>query len=94
MGMKIRTQHPDPDKNGVNIDKEKYNTIRDVIIGLLKHNGEMSFKELMIAVETQLERDFDGSVGWYFVTVKLDLEARGILSRVAGSRPQKVHLTS
>jgi hypothetical protein len=94
MGMKIRTQHPDPAKMGVNIDKEKYDTIRDVIIGLLKHKGEMSFKELMGAVETQLERDFDGSVGWYFVTVKLDLEARGILTRVAGSRPQKVHLTS
>jgi hypothetical protein len=60
----------------------------------LKQNGEMSFKEIMGAVEAHLEGDFDGSVGWYFVTGKLDLEARGILTRVAGSRPQKVHLIS
>jgi hypothetical protein len=31
-----------------------------------------------------------GSVNWYTVTVKLDLEARRVLERVAGARPQRL----
>lgn len=31
-----------------------------------------------------------GSVSWYTTTVKLDLEARGELERVPGSRPQRL----
>jgi hypothetical protein len=31
-----------------------------------------------------------GSVTWYTVTVKLDLEARGEIERVPRSRPQRV----
>ena len=34
--------------------------------------------------------DLGGSVPWYCVTVKLDLEARGRIERVPGARPQRV----
>ena len=36
---------------------------------------------------------WDGSVSWYFTTVKLDLEARNILMRVPGTRPQQIRST-
>lgn len=34
-----------------------------------------------------------GSLMWYVTTVKLDLEARGLLERVPGSRPQRIRRT-
>jgi len=36
--------------------------------------------------------NFEGSVTWYVTTVKLDLEARGVVKRVPHSRPQLVKL--
>ena len=52
----------------------------------------MDFKDLPAAVESALERPFDGSVSWYVTTVKLDLEARGVIVRVPKARPQRLRL--
>jgi len=50
------------------------------------------YSELVDLVESKLtqdELDYLGSVSWYMVTVKLDLEARNILQRVPHQKPQK-----
>ncbi|MCP4168829.1 MAG: hypothetical protein GY759_23435 [Chloroflexi bacterium] len=52
--------------------------MKDAIIDALKTHGDMSFSDLGNAVGAYLDDSFDGSVGWYYTTVKLDLEARGI----------------
>ncbi len=39
-----------------------------------------------------MQDSFDGSVMWYYTTVKLDLEARGEIRRVPGSRPQLIEV--
>jgi hypothetical protein len=59
----------------------------------LKENGPQTFQSLNQAVGQNLEGSFDGSIGWYFTTVKLDLEARGVLAceRKSG-QPQVIHL--
>lgn len=90
---RIRTLHPDPGKTGVNIDKQKYEVVRDTIIKVLSRQGSMSFSELGEAVASNLGEDFNGSPGWYYTTVKLDLEARGILERIQGQRPQLLRLS-
>ena len=87
----IRTLHPD-NKQGVNISKEKYEIIRKAIFSTLKQNKEMPFMKLARAVEKEMRGEFDGSVTWYVTTVKLDMEARGEVSRVPNSRPQLVKL--
>ena len=87
----IRTLHPEK-KQGVNINKEKYEIIRKAILSTLRTEKEMTFMKLSRAVEKQVNGDFEGSVTWYVTTVKLDLEARGQVKRVPNSRPQLVKL--
>ncbi len=92
MSERIMTLHPDG-KQGVNIEKEKYEAMRQAIVTALQAQQPQTFSGLEQAVSTQLAGNFDGSVSWYFTTVKLDLEARNILVRVPGTRPQQIRLT-
>ena len=75
---KILTLHPQG-KNGVNISKAKYDQMRAAIVDVLDRYGDMTFTELANCLEGELAGKFDGSVKWYCVSVKQDLEARGVL---------------
>jgi hypothetical protein len=92
MGERIMTLHP-AGKQGVSIDRAKYDLIRQAILASLAQRAEIPFAELDAAVAANLSRPFDGSIGWYTVTVKLDLEARAVIERVPGPSPQVVRLT-
>jgi hypothetical protein len=87
----IRTLHPEK-KQGVNISREKYEIIRQAILSALNKQKEISFMNLSRAVEKEVNGTFEGSVNWYVTTVKLDLEARGMIKRVPNSRPQLLRL--
>ena len=89
MTDKILTQHPQG-KRGVNIDRAKYDAVRDAIMEALG-GGELTHRELLAGVEQALEGSFDGSIGWYMETVKLDLEARGLIAR-DDAKPQRYRL--
>lgn len=92
MAEKIMTLHPEG-KAGVNIDKAKYDAIRSAILASIADNGEqIALKNLATAVTTHLPTTFDGSIGWYITTVKLDLEARGEIERVPKTTPQQLRL--
>lgn len=93
MQEKIQTLHP-AGKQGVNISREKYDTIREAILSVLTEHTEIPFQELPQAVERHLTDDFDGSISWYVTTVKLDLEARGLIVRVPKASPQRLRLAS
>lgn len=94
MNEQIQTLHPDPSKKGVHIDKEKYDLMRRSILEKLEQQGRITFTELSALVEDDLRGRFDGSMMWYYTTVKLDLEARGELRRVPNSKPQLVELAA
>jgi len=87
----IHTIHPE-NEYGVNISKAKYEIIRNAILCVLETKKEITFMNLSRAVEKEVNGTFEGSVNWYVTTVKLDLEARGIVKRVPSSRPQLVKL--
>lgn len=91
MSERIKTLHPEG-KEGVNIEKEKYDWIKEAILASLQPQGEILFKDLSAAVEANLPGTFDGSIGWYTTTVKLDLEARGVIERVPKQSPQRIRL--
>jgi hypothetical protein len=91
MGERILTLHP-AGKQGVNIDRNKYDLVRQAILASLAQRGEMPFGELPAAVEASLASPLHGSIAWYTVSVKLDLEARGLIERVPGRSPQVIRL--
>jgi len=94
MGERILTQHPNPDKQGVNISKRKYETIRSKIIEYLHRHGETTFQNLINEISRELKGSFNGSIPWYVTTVKLDLEGREIIERIPNSSPQRLRLTN
>lgn len=74
------------------IIKDKYDTVRDAIIDVLKEKDELSFYPLIRAVAEKLKGKFEGSIGWHTTTVKLDLEARQVLNCSRGKSPQMIRL--
>ena len=91
MDERIETLHPEG-KKGVNILTNKYKQVKDTIIKILEESGEIEFKQMNRRAVDALTGKFEGKVPWYVVTVKLDLEARGIIERVPKSSPQRVRL--
>ncbi|MFC2015988.1 DUF6958 family protein [Chloroflexota bacterium] len=92
MEERVMTLHPQG-KAGVNITRERYDTIRESILCSLRDHGDMTFKDLTEDVRRWLGGTFDGSVSWYVTTVKLDLEARGTIERIPKETPQRLRLT-
>jgi hypothetical protein len=90
MQDKILTKHPEG-KKGVNISKAKYALVRAAVEGSLRKKP-LSHDELVAAVRQRLDGTFDGSIPWYAEGVKLDLEARGAITRT-DEKPQRYRLT-
>lgn len=88
---KIMTRNPDKNKKGVNIDRAKYDTIKHAIIKCLRKQ-ELSAFQMFDQIKESLNGKFDGSINWYGETVKLDLEARGLIERIPDTKPQLYRL--
>ncbi len=88
---KIQTLHPQG-KQGVNIDLQKYTALKNFILETLAIHEEMSYQDLNEQAKSQLAGSFNGSIPWYLVTVKLDLEARGLIRRIPHTSPHKLTL--
>jgi len=77
MNDKIQTLHPDPAKKGVNIARVKYDLVRQGTFEVLRQHETIKPMKLFEAVADHLKGQMDGSIKWYAVSVKLDMEARG-----------------
>jgi hypothetical protein len=88
---RILTLHPQG-KSGVNISREKYDTVREAIVAALRDHKQLTFGDLTENVRQRLESHFEGSIPWYVTTVKLDLEARGVVERIPNAEPQTIRL--
>ncbi|MEM6997824.1 MAG: hypothetical protein AAF413_02845 [Patescibacteria group bacterium] len=90
---KIQTLHPDPGKQGVNIDKEKYDIVKTALLETISENEPKTFMKLG-ALPDSKRCGFEGSAMWSIVTVKLDLEARGILVHHRNKKPAIIELVN
>ncbi len=91
MDDRFLTLHPQG-KRGVNISRHKYETIRRAIAEALSGSDGMTYTELVAHVGRRVGVSFEGSVKWYVVSVKQDMEARDLLIRVPDTRPQLLRL--
>lgn len=88
---KILTLHPQR-KNGVYILKRRYDVIKDYILDIIRNQPNITFSDLADQAHNDLQGSFDGKVVWYITTVKLDLEARGLVRRVPKTSPHQLTL--
>lgn len=89
---KILTLHPQG-KKGVNISSKKYFRLKNYILEALEKKEIMTYEELFDNSIKGLQPTFEGKVGWYLVSVKLDLEAHGEIERIPKSSPHQLQLT-
>ncbi|QEC57072.1 DUF6958 family protein [Flavisolibacter ginsenosidimutans] len=69
----------------MNIDKDIYDLFSKAICHTLNKEGAATFTQLVEGVENFFKKQktkFDGSIGWYAVTVKNDMQARHIIEVV------------
>jgi len=85
--------HPDPTKQGTRVTKRYYDAYREALLKVIPTTEEgIFFADLPKAVDPLVPTDIaeNTSTGWWTTTVKLDLEARGLIERVAGKGKQRV----
>jgi hypothetical protein len=97
--MPTKTTHQkveclNPNTGGrMNIDKEVYELFSEAIYNTLEGNQPLSFTKIVEGVEAHLKQkktSFTGSVSWYAVTVKNDMQVRGDIE-VFTEKGKKLH---
>jgi hypothetical protein len=80
-------------KGGKNIAAPIYDAIKRAILASVPARGEgILFRDLPEEVARRASPELlrGRSVPWYTATIKLDLEARGLIQRVPGVVPQRL----
>lgn len=94
MADKVLCLNPDPKKSGTNMDRWKYELVREILLEAIPDEEPgVAFKDLAGRLGEDLtpaKIEELGSLGWYTTTVKLDLEARGEIERLPGTSPQRL----
>ena len=91
--QRIEALHPDPKKRGTTVSREMYEAVRKAVLDAVPDEEPgLPFMDLAREVERRAPRRLfeNASVSWYATTVKLDLEARGLIRRVPGVSPQRL----
>lgn len=94
MDHKVQLKHPQG-KKPISMSKEKYDLLKPLVLKCLRAKGEATFSEISNAIEKDFKRNrtkFQGSLPWHVEWVKLDLEARRVIKRVASTSPQEYML--
>lgn len=77
----------------MSIDKSTYDLFSKAIYHVLKKQGGITFTKLAEGVDDcfkQQKTKFNGSIGWYAVSVKNDMQARGVID-VYTEKGTKLH---
>jgi hypothetical protein len=90
--QKVECLNPNTGRK-MNIEKGIYDLISKAIYHTLKKEGDISFTQLQQGVENCLKEQrtpFEGNIGWYTVSVKHDMDARGLIE-VFTEKGKKLH---
>jgi hypothetical protein len=72
-----------------NVDQEKFEIVREILLSTLPKEGDgLTIREMEAEVAPLVSKKlFPKGVMWWVMTVKLDMEGRGELQRIPGSKP-------
>jgi hypothetical protein len=90
--QKVECLNPNTGR-AMSIDKEVYDLFSKAIYHTLKKGKALTYTEIVEGVNEcfkQQKTKFDGSVGWYAVTVKHDMHARGVIE-ITNEKGKKIH---
>ena len=87
----MTTEHPNGEPT-YTIPEASYQLVRNTIIDMLRGQTSVPLQAIIDEVEAQSADELDKSARWYVTTVKMDLEARGVIKRVDGVSPQELRL--
>jgi hypothetical protein len=91
---KTLCRNPVAEKAPTRIDRWKFELVRSALLELVPRDAAgVAFRDLAGRIRSRLSAEELarlGSVGWYVTTVKLELEVRGELERIAGINPQRL----
>lgn len=96
---KVECRTPTPGRASVRVPRWKYEAVRKAVLAAVRDAGAegLAFKELPDAVKARLsaeDRDRLGSVVWWTTTVKLDMETKGEIERLAAKGGQRLRLAA
>lgn len=89
MANNVQLVHPQG-KKAIRMEKEKYEVIKGALLQYLRTSGPATQKDLLVAVSQKIKeekRSFIGSLPWHLEWVKLDLESKKKIIRVADRSP-------
>ena len=93
---RVVCETPTPGKQPTRIHKWKYDLLRQFILEIVAEGADgVEFRNLSGLIEGRLsveQRENLGSVSWYTLSVKLDMEVKGEIERAPGAKPQKLLL--
>lgn len=92
MSDRIQTLHPPGRGRAHRLRRDRYDATRAAILDVLAADGPMPLERLIERVADRVEVGPLCTARWYVRTIKLDLEARGLISCRLASRPQIVAL--
>lgn len=91
MEQNIQLKHP-KGKKAITMETSKYDTLKNALMNYLKKKGVATHSEICEAVIEDFKKNrikFEGSIPWHIEWVKLDLEAKNEIKRIANTSPLK-----
>jgi len=91
----IQLRNPDPKKKMPRMAKDSYAVVHRTALAVLpKKAPGITLKEFLEQMATRLPKvkgwDRSASASWYAMAIKLDMEARGELTRINQKPPQRI----
>lgn len=96
MIQKVQLKHPQG-KKSISMSREKYDLLKSRLLKFMRATGQATFNDMLRAIEQDFKASrttFHGSLPWHLEWIKLDLEARKIIKRIAGASPQRYRISS
>lgn len=93
----MKTRNVNKGSAGFSVTAEKYQPVEKAILSALPPGpARLTFNELVASVARNVPTELfpkPHSISWYTKVVQLDLEARGLIERIPGERPQRIRRT-